>query len=745
MSDRRKSFDQDAKDVTEAKANFALAMAWEGTSRQRFVEDVKFGNADSMNGYQWPQDEAQARTIDRLPSLTINKTRQHCLQIINDARQNNPGVEIRPVGDGASYDAAEIYEGVVRHIEYISNAQLAYDAASWNQVFGGIGYFRVTTDYAAETGANAFNQEIFIRRVANPLNVLMDPDIQEFDGSDARWCFYFEDMPRKEAEALYPQLKDVFVGDQFGIDSWITKDKIRIAEYFRKAVITETLVMMPSGETAMMSELPKELRDTLPEDAPRRDITVGKVEWLKLVGDRVVERKEWMGKYIPFIRVVGEETVIDGQMDRKGHVRALRNPQQMYNYWSSAAVAAVSMHGKTPWMAPIAAIEGYETYYATANTVNHAYLPYNHVDDQGNPIPAPHRQEPVVMPPAFLQGMKVAQEEMMLVSGQYQAIMGSPSNETSGKAINARQRQGDNATYHYIDHLAVGIRFLGKILIDLIPKIYDTRRVLQVLGKDGSRQSVHIDPTMPKSMVKLGPDGQPVPSEAKELENPDFAAKVKTIFNPAVGQYDVIADIGPSYATSRQEAFNAFSQLMQQNQNAAAISLDLWAEAADFPGSDTLAKRARAMLPPAAQGGADPQVQQLQQHMQQGAEQALQHIDGLEKQIAELTKKLGDKMEDLSREKYEAETKRLSVIRDIDPDVLKPFVRAEATSIIGHPIMEVIQAHRMAEQATEAAQPVMQTQGASGAPMPPQGPVDQSMPPVIPQPEPMPMQVGPNG
>ena len=686
---------KDSDDVAEAKKNATRAMDWEYQARTNFKRDVRFGNADAYNGDQWPEQMFLSRNLVNKPALTINKTRQHCLQIVNDARQNKPGVEIRPVGGGASYDASEIYEGIVRHIEYVSNAQLAYDAASWNQVFGGWGYFRVVTDFAYDT---SFDQEIFIRRVANPLNVLMDPDIQEFDGSDARWTVYFEDLPRSEVEAMYPEVKDIAGASVIGDDEWNGKDKIRIAEYFRKREKPDVLIQLPDGSTEMKSKLPREIVELL-ADAPQRDVLDCSIEWMKIVGDKVVDRKDWPGRYVPFVRVIGEEVVIDGRMDRKGHVRALIDPQRMYNYWSSGAVESVALQSKTPYIASTAAVEGLETYWDTANTENHAYLPYKHADDAGNPIPPPSRQEPPQMSQAFINGTQMAQQEMMLVSGQYQAVMGAQSNETSGKAINARQRQGDNATYHYIDHLAVGIRFLGKILIDLIPKIYDTKRVLQILAKDDSRKSVTIDPGQKGPVAMQGQNGQPVDPADKQLDNPDFAATVQTIFNPAIGQYDVMADVGPSYATARQEAFNAFSQLMQQNPEAARISLDLWALSADFPGAGELAKRAKAMLPPAAQGGPSPEMQQMHQQMEQGAQQAIQHIEGLQKQVDEMTRKLADKSADIDRERYEAETKRLDLIGRIDPNLLKPFFRAEATEIAGHPIMDLVQAHTQADQA----------------------------------------------
>ena len=184
--------------LAEIRANFKRCEDWEATARQNFIDDVKFGNGDARNLWQWPDDVQKARTLpgSQKPMLTVNKTRQHCLQIINDARQNKVGIQIRPVGGEATEKAAELYEALIRGIEYRSNATLAYEAAMYNAVFGGIGYARVHVDYADE---DSFDQDIFIKRVADPLTIYLDPDIQEYDGSDARFGFVFEDLPRKEA------------------------------------------------------------------------------------------------------------------------------------------------------------------------------------------------------------------------------------------------------------------------------------------------------------------------------------------------------------------------------------------------------------------------------------------------------------------------------------------------------------------------------------------------------------------
>lgn len=665
--------------VREALKRFHRCEQWESVARKRWLDDEKFVNGDADNMYQWPDLVQSARSLgtdDERPCLTINKTRQHVLQIINDARQNRTHIKYRPVGNGATFEAAQILDGMARHIEYISNAQQAYATATRHQVQSGLGYFRIMTDYA---GPNTFDHEIFIRRVKNPLSIYLDPDIQEADGSDARFAFVYEDVPKDEFKAQYPEHKDIgspALGNQEG---WITEDHIRVAEYFRKRDKKDQLVAFKSPETGEMVQMRRSemnrgawralMADILDDpDTQIRDLMDPTIEWFKIAGETIIERKPWVGRYIPICRVPGEETVINGQLDRKGHVRALKDPQRMYNYNASAQVEFGALQNKIPYIAPAQAIENYETYWETANVANYSVLPWNHKDDDGNPIPKPERQAPPQASQAYQLAMTNAANDMMLVSGQYQADFGAPSNERSGVAIQQRQRQGATATYHYIDHLAMAIRFGGKILLDLIPKVYDTKRVQKIMAEDGSDSEVLIDPRAAQAYLE------------EQAKGRDEATQV--IFNPNIGRYDVIADVGPDFATRRQEAFNALSQIASSNQELMRVVGDLLFKSADFQYADEIAERMKRLVPPMAMGdGPSPEVVQLQQQVQ-GLSRLLETMS---RQIQEKQLALKDKSAQVAEgaeqkiiDVYKAETERLSVFKDFlasDPEAAMAIVR----------------------------------------------------------------------
>ncbi len=640
----------DDRIVREAKTRFEYCSAREGECRKLFLEDVKFSNGDSNNGFQWPNDIQTNRNREKRPCLTINKTHQHNLQIINDAKQNKAAIKIRPVGNEATYEAAETFEGIIRHIEYISNASDAYDTAVKFQVEGGIGYWRVVTDY---TGDDTFDQEIFIRRIKDPLSVYLDPDISEIDGSDAMFGFIFTDMKREEAREKYPKFKGMMGQNAIGnADNWIDDRHVRVAEYYRRVKKEDRLIAFKHPHTGAQhimreSELPPEIAKPIIDNPENqfRGIEGFDVEWFLFIGNEIADRRVWPGSTIPIVRCIGEETIIDGKIDRKGHTRALKDPQRIYNYWSSSAVEFVALQGKSPFVGPAAAIEGYESYWREANTQNFSILPYKHVDDDGQPIPPPQRAQPPVFAPAYVQGMQVAQNEMMMVSGQYEATFGEKSNERSGKAINERERQGDRATYHFIDNQAIAIRYTGKIILELIPKIYDTPRVVNIMANDGAESKVMIDPSAKQAFLQ------------KRQQTQEEATQI--ILNPKIGKYDVQADVGPAYATRRQEAFNALSQILSQSSELVPLVGDLLFKAADFPMAEEVAERLERMVPPQAKGeGVTPAVQQMQGQ--------LQHMQGLlttlMQQLSEEKSKM--KARDVQKEVdiYKAITDRMEVM-----------------------------------------------------------------------------------
>ena len=690
MAERDKSI------IKRAHDRFAKCVEWEGPFRQRFKDDIRFLYADSDNSEQWNASVRAQRQISGQVMVTINKTHTHWLHVVNQGKENKPEIQVSPTGDNASYESAQIFEQIIKRIEYISDAQTAYDIASGFQVGGGIGYWQIVTDYKDE---DSFDQEIFIRQVPDPLSVYMDPLIKNQDGSDARFAFIFEDMPRKEAEAKYGKM--VAQNQNFGdlAENWMRSDSIRVAKYYERNESKEWMYAIPTADDDIMvvreSDMPPEGKQLLEmardngQDVQRRRVSKYKIDCYLIVGDQVAEKSLWAGKYIPIVRVPGEEIVIENRLDRKGIVRYLKDAQRSFNYNASAALEFGALQSKSPYIAPVEAIEGLENYWATANSQNHSFLPYNHADENGNPVPQPQRQQPPGSPPVFLEGMQAAEHELMMASGQYEATFSAQGNEISGISIEQRQKQGERVTFHYQDNLAKAIRFTGKQLIDLIPKIYDTKRIVRIMDESGEEHAIQIDPQA---------------KQALQQREDQSEAEISTIFNPNVGNYDVIAKCGPNFDTRREKAFDAMTQLLAAQPALANVIGDLYMGTADFPAADKLQERMRnwiAATNPGAMGdGQDPQVMALNQQLQQ-AGQLIQHLqqqlqdktvkETIEKQRADMDalEHLATRMEKEQaqmREAFQAETDRLKVIAPaIDANQLSDIIRKAVGEILTAP------------------------------------------------------------
>lgn len=694
----------DEKIVQEAKDRFKKCMDWESDFRRLFLADVKFVNGDSDNGWQWPDDLRKDREKNKRPALTINKTAQYCALITNNARQNKPSVNIKPMGQESSYQAAQILEGLIRHIEYISSAQNIYDEATENQVEGGIGFWRIITKYCDD---DSFDQEVLIAPVRDALSVILDCDIKQKDASDARYGFVFDDIPIKEFERQYPGIDIQEVsGAGTGLnesDDWVREDNIRVAEYYRILEKKDELIHMEdeNGIVAEFkrSEIPAKYQkrfEELGENVKTREITNKQLEWYKIAGAKIIDRRKLKGKYIPIIRVVGKERVIEGKLERKGHVRALKDPQRMYNYNSSGQVEYGAMGTKTQWMVATDAISGNEVAWNNMNRDNAAYVTFKHMDEDGNPIPPPQRIEPPGTVPAFLDGMKIAAAEMELASGQQSQQQQNPAVERTPRAIDARERHGETATYHFIDNLAIAIRQTGRVILDLIPHIYDTERTIQILGRDGTQTNVRVQPD-----AKQAYEAQ---QERDDVTN--------VLFNPAVGKYEVESDVGPAYASQRQEAWNAFVQITTGNPELINEIGDLMFQSADFPLADKIAERIKRKIRATAPWLLDDQPGPVISDMQKQIADGSQKIAELLQQLAENKLKLKGKEEARDVQVYEAISKRITAasnsIVDLkaigDTQGIEALLNQIIAEAMGFDLRDVIEANKPSLDAYEGSQ-----------------------------------------
>jgi hypothetical protein len=665
----------DGDRLATMRHRFTVASAAYSDSREDELDDLRFMAGSPDNAWQWPADvlatrgAVQGQTINARPCLTINKLPQHVRLVTNEQRQNRPSGKVIPADDKADVAVAEVFQGIVRHIEYLSDADVAYDTACDNQVTYGEGYIRILTEYCRE---DSFDQDLKIGRVRNSFSVYMDPMIHDPCGSDAEWCFITEDIPKEEYERLYPDALPISVmmsqgvGDQ-SLSMWMSQETVRIAEYFYIEHQKKTLNLYPDNITAFNgSPQDKQLKAMFGKPLKSRTSEHRQVKWLKTNGFEVLEERDWAGKWIPIVRVVGNEFEVDGQLYISGLVRNAKDAQRMYNYWVSQEAEMLALAPKAPFIGYGGQFEGYETNWKTANTNNWPYLEVNPdvTDGAGSPLPLPERAQPPMAQTGLIQAKMGAGEDIKSTTGQYDSSIGATSNERTGRAILARQNQGDTSTYHYVDNLARAVRYTTRQLVDLIPKIYDTERVARIVGLDGEVDMVKINPNQP----------EPV----RVIKDPITGLDLEKIYNPSVGVYDVVVTTGPSYATKRQEAMEAMQMILQTNPQLWAVAGDLFIKNMDWPGAQEMAARFAKTLDPKVLDNTDesPEAQMMRAQMNEMANQ-MEQTTAMIQQLQQSydMQKLAIDEQNTQIKAYDAETKRIQATSaNMTPEQIQDIV-----------------------------------------------------------------------
>lgn len=640
--------DKDRDDlVTTGRKLFARAADRESDNRQRYIDDTRFARL----GEQWPEAIEKQRALEGRPCLKINRLPAFIRQVVNDMRQNSPSIKFHPVGDGADVETAKILDGLVRNIEYTSNADVAYDNAGDNAVTGGFGYFRIITDYACD---DSFEMDIKIEAIKNPLTVYGDPMCFDTDSQNWNEAFVTEMWSTEAFQRKWPNadISDFQTDGQDERSShWFTNDEVRVAEWWRREEVQRTLLLLSNGEV-MYQEQYDEIKELLDLDQitikDQRQTKSYKVTQHIMSGNEILETNDWPGVYIPICPVYGDEVVIDGERHLLSLVHFAKDPQQMFNYWRSASTELVALAPKAPWVGAVGQFAT-DPGWATANTATHQYLEYDAVEVNGNPVPPPQRQPFAGVPAGALQEAMNASDDMKSVMGLFDASLGAQSNETSGRAILARQREGDVGTFNFTDNLSRAIRHAGRILCDLIPKVYSTARILRIIHEDGTNSNVAINGAQPPEMT---------PEEQAQMK------AIPRVYNLTTGKYDVTCESGPSYTTRREEAATQIMEFIRVYPAAAPVIGDLLAKNMDWPGADEIADRLRKMLPPQLQGqspeakAAQQQIQQLTQALQQ-VQQKLQDTER-DKSIDAAKVKVEEHKTQISA--YDAETKRMQAL-----------------------------------------------------------------------------------
>jgi hypothetical protein len=648
----------------EAMEDFDRISEADNHNRETGLEDLVF----AREGKHWPDDVAKERLDEGRPVITVNLLPAFLRQVINDARQAKPSIKVMPVDDKADPETAELLGDLIRGIEYNSDADVAYDTGIECAASNGFGYWRVTADYAHD---DSFDMDLKIVRVRNPFSVYGDPDSQAADSSDWNTAFVTDHMSRAKFERQWKGKFSASFDDDSAWSgaSWRDADGLTVGEWWRRDEVERPILLVG----------PARVPGADPAEPP---LVIGKAEfeaseeWQALVaagsfevyrervakswevkqhfltGAEVLETRDWPGRFIPIIPVYGDEFDIKGKVFRRSLIHDALDPSRLHDYWMTNATELVALAPRTPYIGPTDAFNVDTEMWATVNRKSHPFLRY------GGQI-APQRQ-PLDVGTAVgsIQQALSAHDTIKAVTGLHDASLGARSNEISGRAILARQREGDVSSFHFSDNQVRGIRHTGRVLIDLLPHFYDTARVVRVRGEDGTERSVPINRPFPKTNPETG---APVMEQAVGADGEPMQRPAMAMHDLTVGKYDVTVSSGPSYTTRRQEAAAEMMELVRVYPQVAPLIGDLLAKKLDWPGADEIAERLKRMVPAQAlgeDGGLPPQLKEFIQKGQQMIEALTKEVEGLK----------ADKSIDLMKAKtgqFEAETDRMKVAADI--------------------------------------------------------------------------------
>ena len=633
----------------QALKDFKFCLDAEADNRKLALDDLKFARL----GEQWPDKVVKKREQEGRPCMTYNRMPTFIRKVVNDGRQNKPAIKVHPVDNDADVKTADVINGIIRNIENSSNSEVAYDTGLDFAASCGFGYWRVDVDY---THDDAFELDIFIERISNPFSVYGDYSSTCADSSDWNIAFVVDAIDEKEYKSKYgDKAKVSFDSDQYiGMpDEWRDGDKVIVAEYWTRKEVEREIAKLSDGRVVDVEWLQDDVEGLegikngellmsrgVGVQATRKAKSFKVCQYI-MSGAEILEENDWAGQFIPLVPVYGEELNIEGKRHFRSLIRDAKDAQRNFNYWRTTTTEMVALAPKAPFIGAVGQFDTDADKWSQANTENAPYLEYDVIDG----APPPMRQGFAGVPAGALQEALNASDDMKSIIGIYDASLGARSNETSGRAINARKSESETGTFHFIDNQARAIKHTGRIILDLVPHIYNKARIVRIMGEDKKTQNVAVN--QPQQQGQMADDG------------------TAQVYDLTVGKYDLVVNVGMGFQTRREEAAYGMTELVRAYPMAAPVIAPHLAEAQDWPGADKIAEELRMLSPQGQQ--ANPQVQQAQQAIQQ----LQQQLQQAQQQMQSMQADKSMEAQKLEIDAFNAETNRMKAQKELQPNVVE--------------------------------------------------------------------------
>jgi hypothetical protein len=636
--------------IETAREQFRHAAEQEREIREEAREDILFRSGD-----QWDEELKRQRKAQGRPALTFDKTHVFIQSVANEARQNKPQARVNPIGGGATTDTATVINGILRHINYRSKADVAHDTALDYATGSSFGFIRAITECP---DPRSFDQEVRILAVQDPFSVY-GVLIPAALGEVCKFAFVVKSIPRAEYIETYGTAEepvDFQSSEWKTAGDWLDERNVRIAEYWYVKTKTKTLrqILGKDGGTIPIYTCDAHYRDDLnfvkddDGEPMEREVEIPHVHSCLIDGVRVLPKSKtkWVGDAIPIVPVLGQQLIVEGEVKLFSLIRFVRDPQRLINIYESAIAEKIGLANRIPYI-------GYKGQFTDpkwldANTNNYAFLEADAITINGATAPLPQRQQLEEQITALSGALAREIDNLKSGMGIYDASLGAQGNETSGIGIQSRQQQSNVTNFHFSDNLSRAQWDLCAQLLKVIPKIYDRPgRQVRIVGEDQEQSVVTVN--------------QP-------YQDPDTGAPRHYPLD--VGEYDVVVTIGPSYTTARAEGADTLQQFFKAAPQAVPLLGDLWVGNLDYPWSREAARRLKAAAPQnivnEPERGAQqipPQVQAQMQKMQMELQQAHAFAQSLHEQLASKQPEIDAR---IAIAKMQEETKRSIAIATLD-------------------------------------------------------------------------------
>lgn len=564
------------------RERYLLGLRVDRTDRAAAEEDVRFASGGRN---QW--DPAVVRARKKRPVLTENRLGPSIAQIVNDGRQNKPSIVCTPMDQGTE-ETSEYYQGRIRQIEYECDADVAYDTARKAQVTCGRGFYRVVM---RQRGDDDQDQYPDIVPIENQFSVVWDPSARRYDLADADWTFVLQVISKDRHEREFgtdtlASANGFFLEGDNPAPGWMglgsDGDMVRVADYYYR-----------------------DYDDVTEDGSP-------KVKICATNGVEVLDETEWIAPEngIPVLPQWGERMIVDDEIQTGSLVRDAKDPQRLVNLYVSNIAEEISRMPKQPYMAAEGQIAGREDEWETINEVQRAVVQYKPKASDGTVVGPPQRQaaEPPIQ--ALVTGYLQAIDAIKAAMGIFDASLGAGPGDTAGVAIAQRRTESDIANFHYSDNEARTRKRLGRILLEIIPKI------------DGTE-----------------PAEKPVRDAAGKVRlvriNEPFVDKKtgKTLHHKLdVGRYQIAVSTGPSYTSQREQENERVGEVLKASPELIWVMGDIYFETSDGPGAAQMAERMKRAISMKSPGlvdndQTDPrQALQAAMHAAQGLQQQNQML-----------------------------------------------------------------------------------------------------------------------